>query len=62
MTDMTPVAPAKPKPRPRPQVMRLTDAAAFNYPGMVQLSISRAWDLGGKSKEDEHGHGHGHAH
>ncbi len=46
----------------RARVVRLTDAAAFNYPGMAQLSISRAWDLGVKkdehADEDEHGHGH----
>jgi len=45
----------------RARVVRLTDAAAFNYPGMAQISISRAWDLGGKDDdEDEDTHGHGH--
>ena len=40
MTDMTPVAPAKPKPRPRPQVMRLTDAAASRISELTKRADS----------------------
>lgn len=40
------------------RVLRLTDAPAFNYPGLAQLAISHAWDLA--KKEETHGHGHGH--
>src|SRR5690349_11923149 len=40
MTDMTPVAPAKPKPRPRPQVMKLTEPAAAESPCSSSPPIS----------------------
>lgn len=43
------------------RVLRLTDAPAFNYPGLMQLAISHAWDLAPKEEEhdDHHDHGHG---
>lgn len=45
------------------RVLRLTDAPAFNYPGLAQLSISHAWDLGkNEKKEEDHDHGHEHEH
>lgn len=41
------------------RVLRLTDAAAFNYPGLAQLSISHSWDLAPQKEEpeeDDHHH------
>jgi hypothetical protein len=41
------------------RVLRLTDAPAFNYPGLFQIAISKSWDLAPKPKEeDSHDHGH----
>jgi hypothetical protein len=42
------------------RVLRLTDAPAFNYPGIAQLSVSHSWDL--VKKKDDHDHDHGHHH
>jgi hypothetical protein len=36
------------------RVLRLTDAPAFNYPGLAQLSISHSWDLLKEEEEDHH--------
>ncbi len=36
------------------RVLRLTDAPAFNYPGLAQVSISHSWDLLKKEEEDHH--------
>lgn len=45
------------------RILRLTDAPAFNYPGLAQLAISHSWDLLPEEKEDEHDdHDHGHEH
>jgi hypothetical protein len=39
------------------RVLRLTDAPAFNYPGLAQLAITHSWDLAPKTEHvDEHGH------
>jgi hypothetical protein len=41
----------------RALVLRLTDAPAFNYPGIGQLSVSHSWDLVAPTtapKKDEH--------
>lgn len=38
------------------RVLRLTDAPAFNYPGLVQLSIAHAWDFAEKEEDDHHHH------
>jgi hypothetical protein len=35
------------------RVLRLTDAPAFNYPGLAQIAISHSWDLAPKEDEQE---------
>lgn len=40
------------------RVLRLTDAAAFDYPGLAQLSVSHSWDFAPKKEETEDDHHH----